>query len=79
MKYIKPRKGYDQKTPWRVSKHTLYAVRYYAQYVNRPEDEVVDRFLKNLLDDPDFLEWVHSKRRNKRMLAQLFPDDQDQP
>ncbi|WP_231889921.1 hypothetical protein [Bacillus sp. SJS] len=41
------------------------------------EEEVVDEFLLNLLDDKKFLKWVEGKRYNKRILAQIFSTEED--
>lgn len=71
MKFIEPKKRLEKKTDWRVSEHTKLTVKHYAEYTGYTEDEVVDIFLKNLLDDEKFTEWVNSKRRNKRIVQQL--------
>jgi hypothetical protein len=72
MEFIKPKKTQGRKVNWIVSEHTRAIVKYYAQYTEYSEDEVVDTFLKNLLKDEDFLEWIQKKRFNKRITDQLL-------
>ncbi|MCA0990001.1 hypothetical protein [Pseudalkalibacillus hwajinpoensis] len=71
MEFIEPKKQLENKVDWRVSGHTKAIIKYYSEYTGYDENEVVDRFLKNLLDDKDFVGWAKSKRRNKRMSHQL--------
>ncbi|MEK8129349.1 hypothetical protein WMW72_15695 [Paenibacillus filicis] len=73
MEFIKPRAKPSNKTELFLSDRTLAVIKYYAEYTNYSEDEVVDLFLQKILEDPDFLEWIHGKRRNTKMLKQLFP------
>jgi len=54
-----------------ISEHSRAIVKYYAEYTEYPESEVVDLFLKNLLDDKKFLEWVENKRNNRRMIKTM--------
>lgn len=72
MKYIEPKPRLGSKAIWNVSEQTKATVKYYAEYTGYSEDEVVDQFLIQLRDDPNFLEWIQNKRRNKRALAQIF-------
>lgn len=37
-----------------------------------PESEVVDIFLKNILKDADFINWINGKRYNKRVHLSLI-------
>lgn len=74
MEFIKPKKTQGRKVNWIVSEHTRAIVKYYAQYTEYSEDEVVDKFLKNLLKDEGFMEWIQKKRFNKRITDQLMID-----
>jgi hypothetical protein len=74
MEFIKPKEKPENKTELYLSDKTVAIVKYYAEYTKFSEDEVIDIFLQNILQDPEFLEWVHSKRRNTRMLKQMFPE-----
>jgi hypothetical protein len=74
MKYIEPKPRLECKTNWNVSEQTKATVKYYAEYTGFTENEVVEQYLIQLRDDPNFLEWLHNKRRNKRALSQIFND-----
>ncbi|MFU8690882.1 hypothetical protein [Rossellomorea marisflavi] len=76
MKFIEPKEELGKKVDWKISEHTRAIVKYYAEYTHLNEDEIVDRFLKNILEDEKFLHWVHQKRRNKRMVQQLMIDEE---
>lgn len=71
MEFIKPKDLKEKKVDWMVSESTHSIVEAYAQYTGYPENEIVDLFLKNLLEDKDFEDWVQKKRNNKRLM-QLF-------
>ncbi|MEK5415442.1 hypothetical protein BSK49_08740 [Paenibacillus odorifer] len=75
MKFIKPKEKTVNKTIWEVSDRTKHTVKFYAEYTGFSEDEVVDTFLLNILDDPDFIAWIQKKRRNTRIAKQLFPEE----
>lgn len=72
MEFIEPKKSLGKKVDWRVSDHTKSVVKYYSEYTGYEEDEIVDLFLKNIMKDKNFTDWINSKRRNKRMLEQLM-------
>jgi hypothetical protein len=74
MRFIKSKQKLGTHVDWIVSDHSKYIVKHYADYTGYSENEVVDMFLKNLLEDKDFVEWIKTKRRNKRTLTQLFPE-----
>lgn len=71
MKFLKPKNKNCEPVDWKISEQTRYIVKYYAEYLEFTEEEVVDEFLKNIIDDKDFVEWVESKRFNKRILSQI--------
>ena len=76
MEFIKPRQKLCTSVTWEVSDRTKSIVKYYAEYTGISEDEVVDRFLTNLLGDEDFQAWIKGRRRKKRIMQQLYPDQQ---
>ncbi|MCM3007024.1 hypothetical protein [Priestia koreensis] len=77
MKFIQPKGKNRKKSTWYVSEQTKSLIKYYAQYTEYTEDEVVDIFLQNILLDEDFMKWVENKRYNKRILEQIKPNNSD--
>lgn len=71
MKFIEPKNKNVDKVDWLLSEKTRAIVKYYAEYTEYSESEIVDKFLHNLLDDKKFLEWIDSKRNNRRIVKQL--------
>lgn len=78
MEFIKPIRKLGSKVDWQVSDRTKAIVRYYAEYTGLSEDEVVDRFLANILKDPEFNTWIEGKRRKTRIMKQLFPEQKSE-
>ncbi len=76
MKFIEPKEDLGKKVDWKVTDHTRAIVKYYAEYTHLNESEIVDRFLKNILEDEKFLDWINRKRRNKRMIEQLMVNEE---
>lgn len=76
MEFIEPRQKLGSPVSWSVSDRTKSIVKYYAEYAEYTEDEIVDRFLVNLLEDEKFKKWINVRRRKKRMMQQLYPDHQ---
>jgi hypothetical protein len=74
MGILKPKPKLDNKMDWKVSTHTKHVIKYFAEYTRYSEDEVVDKVLGHLINDDGFLEWIHTQRRNTRMMKQLFPE-----
>ena len=70
--FLKPKAKLGSKSTWVVSEQTKAIVKYYAQYTGYSEDEVVDKVLSKLKDDPEFINWIKKKRRNKRAISQIF-------
>jgi hypothetical protein len=69
LEFIKPKNKNYESVDWQISERTRAIVKFYAEYCEFSEQEVVDEFLqKNLLKDEDFLEWVENRRNNKRIL-----------
>lgn len=75
IEFIKPCKRVN-KVNWKISDHTNFLIKCYAKYSGTSEDEVVDKFLKNLLKNQDFADWIRHQRSNKRMLDKLFPNQE---
>lgn len=71
MEFIKPKNLNAEKVDWMISERTRAIVKYYAEYADYSEGEVVDMFLQNLLEDGEFRNWIEKKRNNRRMLRQL--------
>ena len=71
MKFLKPKNKNSESVDWKISEQTRYIVKYYAEYLEFTEEEVVDEFLKNIIDDRAFIEWIEAKRFNKRILSQI--------
>ena len=76
MNFLEPKPRRESKVIWNLSEQTKATVKYYAEYTGYTKEEVVDKYLIQLRDDPKFLEWLQNKRRNKRALAQIFDETQ---
>lgn len=72
MKFIEPKNKNSTKVDWDISERVRAVVKYYAAYTEYSESKVVDMFLLNVLDDEQFLEWIASKRNNKRHWKSLM-------
>ncbi len=68
--YIKPKKLNSERVNWVISEQTRNIVAAFSEYSEYTESEVVDKFLKNILTDEEFVEWAMKKRNNK-LLKQL--------
>ncbi|WP_138417529.1 hypothetical protein [Aquibacillus sediminis] len=75
-KFIEPKNKRITKVNWKISERTRSIVKHYAEFTEHTEDEIVDEFLTNILLDKQFLEWIKNKRYNKRILNQLFSDQE---
>lgn len=76
LEFIKPLNKKAGAVDWLISEKTKALVKYYSEYCEISEQEVVDEFLlKNLVKDDDFLNWVQSKRNNKRILKAIGLED----
>jgi DNA relaxase NicK len=75
VKFIKPKNTNADKVDWLISERTKAIVKYYAEYTEYTESEIVDKFLKNILDDKDFIKWIEQKRNNKRLIKQMEIED----
>lgn len=71
MKFIEPKNRNAKPVEWRISKKTQDIIKYYAEYTEYTEEQIVDEFLLNILDDKNFIKWVKSKKNNKRILKEL--------
>lgn len=71
MKFIKPKNDNAENVDWLVSERVRNLVKTYAEYTEYTESEIVNKFLLNLLDDEDFIEWIEHKRNNRRIVKQL--------
>lgn len=76
LEFIQPKNKNAKKVDWNISERTRALVSYYAEYSEYSEEEVVDEFLlRNLIKDEHFIEWIKSKRNNKRMLKSIGIDE----
>ncbi|WP_277680260.1 hypothetical protein [Gracilibacillus dipsosauri] len=76
LEFIKPKNKNAKEVDWRISERTRALVSYFAEYSEYSEEEVVDEFLQlNLVKDEQFIEWVKSRRNNKRMLKAIGIDE----
>ena len=72
MKFIEPKNKRAKKVSWKISEQTRAIVKYYSEYAERSEDEIVDEFLENILLDEKFMKWIEERRYNKRIINQIF-------
>jgi hypothetical protein len=76
LEFIQPKNKNAKKVDWNISERTRALVSCYAEYSEYTDEEVVDEFLqRNLIKDDHFIEWIKSKRNNKRMLKSIGIDD----
>lgn len=75
MHYISPLRTNKQAVDWKISKHSRDIVKYYAEYTERHAEDIVDMLIRDLLNDPGFLNWIKSRRYNKRIYQQLHLTD----
>ncbi|KAB8136250.1 hypothetical protein F9U64_10305 [Gracilibacillus oryzae] len=71
MQFIEPKNKNADKVDWLISEQVREIVKNYAEYCEYDESEVVDKFLKNLIDDKKFIDWVNGIRNNKRMIKKM--------
>lgn len=72
MNYIKPKRANKKKINLELSTRTISILEYYSKYTQYSNEEILDEFLLNLLDDTDFIEWIGKQRYNKKILASLY-------
>ena len=75
MEFVKPRNVNREKVEWLISEQTRTIVKYYAEYTDYLEDEVADMFLKNILKDKAFMDWVNKKRNNKKFYSKMISEE----
>lgn len=75
MRYLEPKGLNAKKVNWEISERTREIVKQYAEYAERTESEAVDFFLMNILTDKKFLEWIGTKRNNKRIVQRMGVED----
>ena len=71
MNFIKPKNKNVEKVDWLLSERTRAIVKYYAEYTEYSESDIVDKFLLNILEDKDFIGWIVKKRNNRRIVKLL--------
>jgi hypothetical protein len=75
MKFIKPKSKNKQKVEFRLSQRTRLLIGYYSKYTEHTEDDVVDLFMANLLEDKDFVEWLNSRRSKEKISNIIFSEE----
>lgn len=66
MEFIKPKPvAQGTKATWKLSQRTRAVVRYYAEYTGYTEDEIVDQFLYQLCENPEFQNCLKQKHAIK--------------
>ena len=77
MKFIQPKNQKTVKASWSLPEKTIAIVKYYAEYTGYTEDEVLEVFLENILEDKNFIEHIKGRWNNKRILKDLELDAYD--
>jgi hypothetical protein len=67
MDFIEPKNTNKNTVSWKVSHKTRLIVEYYAKYTGYEEDEIVDMFLQNLLDNPNYIKWLNNRKSKKKI------------
>ena len=75
MKFREPKNKNAKPVDWEISEQTREIVKQYAEYAERTESETVDEFLLNILGDKKFIEWISTKRSNKRIVRKMGIED----
>ncbi len=75
MKFLEPKNKNAKPVDWEISEQTREIVKQYAEYAERTESETVDEFLLNILGDKKFIEWISTKRSNKRIVRKMGIED----
>jgi DNA relaxase NicK len=74
MEFIKPKNKKASPVDWQISEKTQNIIKFYAEYTEYTESEVVDLLLQNIKKDEAFINWVEQKRNNKRLLKLMGLD-----
>lgn len=77
LKFIEPKNLKTSKVNWSLPQKTIRLVEHYAEYTGYSEEEVVARFLDNLLLDENFKVHIKKKRNNRRILKDLELNEYD--
>jgi hypothetical protein len=75
MKFIRPKYKNKQKVEFKLSQRTRLLINYYAKYTEHDEDEVVDFFMTNLLEDKEFVEWLKGRRSKEKISSIIFNEE----
>lgn len=75
MKFPEPRLQDTSKLSLTISKKTEFILQYYAKYSKIPVNELVDDFMKNLLEDEGFIEWAKVQRPSKKSKSYIFGEE----
>ncbi len=67
MKFIKPKYVNVEPVEYKLSERTRKLVSHYANYTGLTDNQVLEEFLQNILEDDDFIEHIKSMRNNIRI------------
>ncbi|MBK5239753.1 hypothetical protein [Clostridium sp.] len=76
MKPIKPKYVDTIKADWKISKRSKQIINQYSKYTKYDEDEIIDRLITDILVDNDFIEWLKTRRYQKKIQGVIFEDDE---
>lgn len=74
MKPIKPKYIDTIKADWRISKRSKQIINQYSKYTKYDEDEIIDKLITEILVDNDFIEWLKTRRYQKKIQGVIFED-----
>ena len=77
LKFIEPKNLKTSKVNWSLPQKTIRLVEHYAEYTGYSDEEIVARFLDNLLLDENSKEHIKKKRNNRRILKDLELNEND--
>ncbi len=67
MNPIKPKYINSVKVDWKISKYSKQIVSLYAKYTKYDENEIVDKLILDILEDKNFVEWLNTRRYQKKI------------
>lgn len=74
MKFIKPKMINKNKVVFNISNKTKSIIEYYSKYTGYAEDEIVDIFMQNVLEDAEFVTWLNKQRYSKKIKSIILND-----
>lgn len=74
MKPIKPKYRDSVKVEWKIPRRSKQIISQYAKYTKYDEDEIIDKLIQDIMEDKDFLEWLKSRRFQKKIIDVILED-----